>query len=173
LAFVALRSAQPSTYFAWQPFLIPGLEWGVFEPTARSVELVPVLSNFAPSESQITERLRWVASYTDDEHWCAQQAAELGLERLQLTRINSPHYPWDLIISGEVELLRDPRVVSLVRQAMAYKRAQGLRIRSGHDLITVASGRPLYGQVNHREIDSDAVIRPLLLDRLEAAGHGL
>lgn len=171
LAFTCLRVHDPARAFAWQPFLIPGLEWGVFDSQSAAA-LVPTLCDRTPSEGQVTERLVQVAAYTDDAHWCAAHERLLGLKEVRLAKVNNELYPLEVEIVGARGVLADPRVVTLAREALAYKRAPGLRIRAAGDLLTLSVGKPLYGYVGDKPVASIRSVRTETITHLETLGAG-
>lgn len=173
LAYVALRVATPATFFDWQPFLVAGLAWGAIAATSRSAELVASVSPMRPEPAEIQKRLEQVATYIDDEHWCARLAATLGFGRITLTASGNKFYPVGVEAAGLDELLTDPRIVTLAREVLIYRREPGLRMTAGSDVLAIAIARPLYGRVGGREIDT---LEPITLDKLsdlESAGHCL
>ena len=173
LTFIALRVAPSGEFFDWQPFLVPGLDAGVFAADDRSAELVARASNLRPSARAIDARLRLAASYTDDEHWSARRAADLGVERVVLRRVKNDRYPIELDVRGAGPVLTDPRFVTLVREALTYARNAGLRLRAGPDLVTVRLAEPMYGIVEGLDVESPVRVTLEALTELEIAGHGL
>lgn len=173
LIYLALRNAAPATFFDWQPFLVPGLDWGVVVATPASAGLVASASTLNPSAAQIQKRLDQIARYIDDEHWCARRADELGLQRITLSPSDNPFYPLRVQAAGAGHLLTDPRIATLVREVLAYRRETGLRLTSGNDVLAIAVGLPMYGRVGGREIATNDPITIEALSELEAAGHAL
>jgi hypothetical protein len=171
LAYLALRSEQPASFFDWQPFLTPGLEWNVYAPDDRSSELVGNASALRPTAAQIQERLVAVSSYIDDEHWCQRRAEQLGFADVRISRSGNPLYPVDLQVKGANGLLEDPRLVSLVRDALAYRSEQGIRLRAGSDILTLSLGRPMYGLVGGADVETLDRVDSDSLGQLEASGH--
>ena len=172
LTYAAVRSASKDEYFDWQPYVVPGMAWGVFRGDALAVELVPALCDLYPSAELIDDRIEEIVGHDDDEHWCARQAAKLGFTLVQVTKSGNPFYPFDLDVAGVTGTFTDPRLVSIVREALVYKRGKGLRLRSGADVLTIATGRPMYGRIGERQVDTLEPITLAGLDRLEAEGSG-
>lgn len=171
LAFVALRKATPTAFFDWQPFLTPALQWGVVSADQRSSDLVASIVGAGSDPGRINERLRYVSSYEDDAHWGERRARQLGLDEVRIGKSGNPLYPVELVVDGEVTVLNDPRLVSLVRDALAYRREQGIRLRVGNDLLTIALGQPVYGRVGGAQIESGRSLDAGELEELEAEGH--
>jgi hypothetical protein len=121
---------------------------------------------------QIRARLDYVAEYTDDDHWCARMAKELGFETVRLQAVNHPDYPLQLEVEGSPDLLSDPRLVVLVREAMAYQKAPGFRLSTGDDLLTLSIGDPVYARVAGLVYASIESARPETVGALESRGHG-
>jgi hypothetical protein len=172
IAYRSLYRAKPETFFAWQPFLLPALEWGVMEPDERAAALAEEwLGGIVTAESMGTA-LHTAATYIDDEHWCAQAATEWGLRSIELKRSGNPHVPWDLIVAGASSLLHDPRLVGLVGAALAYRHTSAIRARLDGDLLVVAIGRTIIGHAGDKGFESELPLFREDLDELISAGAG-
>jgi hypothetical protein len=171
LAFVAIRQAKPTTFFDWQPFLTPALQWGVLSADERSSELVTSILGTRSDPGRITERLRFVSAYEDDAHWGERRAQQLGLDEVRIGMSGHPLYPVELVVDSEVPVLNDPRLVSLVRDALAYRRELGIRLRVGDDILTLALGQPVYGRIGGVQIESARSLDADWLEEIEASGH--
>jgi hypothetical protein len=101
LAYCVLRNAKAEVFFAWQPFLVPALKWGVIEVADGCAELASACLGLTVSDEQIGARLEHVANYIDDEHWCVQAVATWGFGSVALRPSGNPNVPLDLIVSEE------------------------------------------------------------------------
>jgi hypothetical protein len=175
LVYCALR---PSTewwdhLFEWQPALVAGLELGIFAVSRRSAEVVRRLIDRSVSEHEIGKRLEWAATYTDDEHWAAKQEKDLGFAHVRLTKVGvSPRFGITLEVSGEDASLDDSRLVSLVRQALAYRKTDGAILEVGEQTrLSVKLGEPVRARTG-QEIFSTAT-EVDLDDLAELERHGV
>lgn len=173
LTYLALYDAPPAAAFGWQPFLVPGLELGVLLANERSEEVIASASHRRPAAGEIQERLDQFARYTDDAHWCARKAEELGFRGIRLARSGNDLYPIGVTAEGAGHVLTDPRLVSLIREVLTYRRELGLRLTAGGDVLAIAVGKPMYGLVGGDEVASSEPVTVLGLSDLEAAGHAL
>lgn len=127
----------------------------------------------ASDPDRITERLRYVSAYEDDAHWGERRAQQLGLDEVRIGMSGHPLYPVELVVDSQVHVLNDPRLVSLVREAMAYRREQGIRLRVGDDILTLALGQPVYGRIGGVQIESVRSLDADWLEEIEASGTRL
>jgi hypothetical protein len=172
LAYDAMRTAKPATYFEWQPFLVPALAWGVIEPDDRTVEFLRDGLRLRATLDDVERVLRRAADYIDDDRWCSQVAASLGFDRLAIRKSGNPHFPSEIVLQDDVSLSRDPRVPTLVRLALGYARTP-FRVRAGLDIVAITPGRMVAGSLDGEDADSIEVLSPEVLDHLEREGLGL
>jgi hypothetical protein len=173
LAYLALRNSSATSFFDWQPALVPGLDWGVLQAGAGSAELIASTSQLRPTAPEIQGRLEMVAHYIDDEHWCARAAGELGFERITLSPSGNKFYPVGVQAAGAGQLLTDPRLTTLVREVLTYRREPGLRLTTAGDVLAIAIGQPMYGHIDGRDIATTDLVSLTVLSELEAAGRAL
>ena len=151
LAYCALRpNAKWREYlFDWQPALVAGFDLGVFDATGQSCAVVVRLINQEVSVDDIHARLRWATTYIDDEHWTAKQERDLGLGHVRLTKHTvSPRFGITLHVSGDGASLDDSRLLSLVRQALAYRKPDGAIIELEPETrLSVKLGDPVWARV--------------------------
>jgi hypothetical protein len=172
LAYCALRGALPDVFFAWQPFLVPALEWGVIEVGDGCSQLVSACLGLDVRNEQIRSRIDEVAHYIDDEHWCANAAKTWELDSVQLKPSGNPYVPRDVIVPDAAHWLRDPRFVGLAAAAMAYSKDPRIRLRVGTDMLILSPGSALIGRVGGLTVESGRLLTPDLLAELEAHGVG-
>lgn len=174
LIYCALR---PSTnwqdyLFEWQPALVNGLELGVFEVSKKSCSVVQRLIDKKVSENEIRDRLEWATTYIDDEHWAAKQERDLGFERVRLTRKGfNPRFGITLEVFGDGASLDAPQLVSLVRQALAYRRTDGAIVELGEKTrLVISLGRPALAVADGEHLSSHASLDLEDLANLERQG---
>jgi hypothetical protein len=136
LVYCGLRpSAKWRDYvFEWQPALVDGLELGIFDVSARSCDVVERVIAKPIREDEICDRLRWAAAYIDDERWAERQEHDLGFDHVRLTKLGvSRRFGVTLEVSGDGVSLDDARLVSLVRQALSYRKTDGAIVELGDE----------------------------------------
>lgn len=152
LVYSALRpAAKWADYlFEWQPALVAGLKLGVFDAKPESCDVVERLTGIRPSVEEVDNRLQWASAYTDDEHWAQRQQRDLGFQRVRLTHLSvSPRFGVTLEVSGGAASLNEAGLVSLVRQALTYRRTDGAIIKLGDQIrLSVKLGEPVWARVN-------------------------
>lgn len=140
-----------SEVYEWQAPLRAAIAQGVVAVGPITVDLVPylpmnigrsggMLSRPVDAEEVVEHQLR-LAAHIDDAHWCRLQATELGLPKVELARtqgIAADTYPFTIRVDGVMNLVVDPRVVSLVRRTVAYKQTSGVIIEA----TAVGGGKP-------------------------------
>ena len=150
LAYAALVNARPERFFEWQLFLVPALHWRVIEAGAGTTELVGALTSLRPSADVVAARLRFVAGYMDDEHWARQIQATLGFATIKRLEVAQPAFDAQIELEQGIDLLHDPRVVMLAREALRYRGPKGVRIKSGTDVLVIAAHGPAAASVADR-----------------------
>jgi hypothetical protein len=174
LAYCALRpTANWRDYlFEWQPALVVGLEFGVFDATPGSCDVIERLIGQHPSVGEVHNRLDWAATYIDDEHWAQRQQRDLGFQRVRLTHLSvSPRFGVTLEVSGGGASLNDAALVSLVRQALAYRRTDGAIVKLGDQIrLSVKIGEPVWARVNEETLCTPEAIDLDGLAELERHG---
>jgi hypothetical protein len=61
-------------------------------------------------------------------------------------------------VQGSGAVLRDPRLVTLVREALSYARDEGLRLWVDNDLLTVRVGDFVYSAIKGASPESDRLV---------------
>lgn len=174
LVYSALRPAAKwrDYLFEWQPALVAGLRLGVFETMPESCNVIERLIGTHPSVDEVQDQLKWAATYTDDEHWARRQQRDLGFQRVRLTHLNvSPRFGVTLEVSGGDASLNDAALVSLVRQALAYRGTDGAIVKLGdHIRLSVKIGEPVWARVNEETLCTQDAIDLDGLAELERHG---
>jgi hypothetical protein len=180
LAIAALSMGKPEDFFAWQPFLIPGLEWRLFEADGETPGQVAALLGSPMTPEAVDVRLRFVARYTDDHHWATRLGEELGFSELVMLRLPRgavdvrPAYEVEVRLRADVDLLHDPRVTMVARETLDYTHASGVRIRAGaRGIATFAYGYPTYLRAEGRTLESTSPMGRHELLEIERLGKGL
>jgi hypothetical protein len=156
LVYCALRpSAKWRDYlFEWQPALVAGVNLGVFDVGPKSCDVVERLIDKRVHEDEIRDRIKWAAAYIDDERWAARQERDLGFDSVRLTKLDfSRRFGVTLEVSGGEATLDDSQLVSLVRQALAYRKTDGAIVELGAKTrLSVKLGEPVWVRVDEQEL---------------------
>jgi hypothetical protein len=171
LCYCVLRNAADwrEIVFRIQPFLKGALEYGVVEVGEESPALVKRLVGEQRRVGAIIERLRFASTYTDNAHWCLQQERDLGFGSVRLSdERGAPKYPIRLEVDGAT--LGDAAVVSLVRQALDYRKARGVAIKLPDARLSVYLGERVYASRNGVAYASRELVDAERLISLERRG---
>ena len=156
LVYCALRpTAKWRDYlFEWQPALVAGLHFGVFDVRPESCDVIERLIGQRPSVGEVHNRLDWAATYIDIEHWAQRQQRDLGFQHVRLTHLRvSRRFGVTLEVSGGDASFNDAALVSLVRQALAYRRTDGAIIKLGEQIrLSVKIGEPVWARVSEETL---------------------
>lgn len=157
--------------FRLQPFLKTALTLGVIEVGEETPALAKRLVGEHRSEAAISDRLRFASTYTDNPHWCQQQEDELGFRDVRLSdEPGAPKYAIRLEVDGAT--FADAALVSLVRQALDYRKAQGVAIKLPDTRLSVYLGDPVYAMRNGVTYASREPVDADRLQSLERRGIG-
>jgi hypothetical protein len=156
LVYCALRpSAKWRDYvFEWQPALVAGVDLGVFDVSPQSCDVVERLIDKRVDEGEIRDRLQWATAYIDDERWAARQEQDLGFDHVRLTKLDfNRRFGVTLEVSGDEATLDDSQLVSLVRQALAYRKTDGAIVELGAKTrLSVKLGEPVWVRVGEQTL---------------------
>jgi hypothetical protein len=144
LVFMSLdpRSTWQSRVYEWQPTVVAALENGVVhggEVAVRRLDRLrgpgsPVDERPRSLEPRdVDDHLERLALHTDDRHWSRMLAEDLGFAKLELLRTGgepAKRFPWTVRVEGVHDLFADPRIVSVARQALTYKKVSGLIVEA-------------------------------------------
>ena len=155
--------------FELQPALVTAIELGVMEVGERSESIVRRLVQEEATPAEIEERLIRASEYIDDEHWCRKQERDLGLERVTLTK-ESFNRRFGITLSIDGSGLDDPRIVSLVRQALVYRHVDGAVVELGPTRLSVHLDDYAFAKANGLVYQSRERITHDLLLALERQG---
>jgi len=175
LCYAVLREQADwgASVFTFQPFLVTGLELDVFSVNDSVPDLVKRLVGEVVEASTIDARLRWAATYLDDPHWCRKQEQDLNIPHVGLTHDGFNHR-FGITLAVDGSSLDDPRLVSLARQALAYRRVEGAVIDVGTARISVHLGDPVFALVKgaDEELTTRDSVDAQRLAELEQRGIG-
>jgi HKD family nuclease len=175
LVYAALRPSGPwgEHVFDWQWFLVPGLDLGVIAVGPETPGLVYTFVESTMSEQEVEERLNWAANYIDDRQWCIVMQRELGLQKVELTAEKvSSLYGVTLTATGIADPLADPRLVTLVRAALEYRRRSGAIVTLPAGRISVRLDDHVYARFGREMYESRQPVTRALIERLETNGAG-
>jgi hypothetical protein len=129
--------------FEWQPFIRAAIENGVIWSGEQTVEALMAMANIGdadgtsppsmPSAKQIDDHLEQLATFINDSQWCRVQEEELGFSSVEIYPLQGSqarHWPYLIKVAGVARLRVEPRIVSLVNQAFAYKGVPGVIIEA-------------------------------------------
>jgi hypothetical protein len=174
LVYSALRpiSSWSDYLFDWQPALIAGLGFGVFDVLAETCGVIERLTGARPNVDEVQSLLEWAATYTDDDHWAQRQQRDLGFQHVRLTHRRFSHgFGVTLAVSGGNASLNDAAIVSLVRQALAYRRTSGAIVELGEQIrLSVKLGEPVWARIDEETLRTPDVIDLDGLAKLERTG---
>ena len=140
--------------------------------TPASCDVIERLIEKHPSADEVHNRLQWAAAYIDDEHWAQRQESKLGFQHVRLTHLSvSQRSGVTLDVSGGDASLDDAALVSLVRQALAYRKTDGAIVKLGEQIrLSVKIGEPIWARVNEETQCIPNAIDPTLWRELERHG---
>jgi hypothetical protein len=157
--------------FGLQPFLKSALGVGVIAVGEETPALVRRLVGEQRSSAAINERLGFASTYTDNPHWCQQQERELRFARVRLSEERgAPKYAIRLEVEGAT--IADTALVSLVRQALDYRKARGVAIKLPDARLSVCLGDPVYAIAHGNNYASSEPLDAGRLLKLERRGIG-
>jgi hypothetical protein len=155
--------------FRLQPFLKTALDLGVVEVGEETPALVKRFIDEQRSAAAISERLSFARTYTDNAHWCLQQERDLGFTQVRLSdERGAPKYSIRLEVEGAT--IADGTLVSLVRQALDYRKARGVAIKLPDARLSVYLGDPVYAIRNGVTYTSREPVDAERLMKLERRG---
>lgn len=167
MAFCALTQPKWREFvYEWQYFMKLGLEEDVFAAGDLAMAFVEAETHESTTSESILELLAGRATYVDDETWGRQIAETMGLSRVRLSpAIGFNDVDLMLEIEGVPEPDSDPRLVSLARRALEFKRSGNVLISAADQRYLLRLGEKAVMRVNRVTRTS---IEPIDLDRLYA-----
>jgi hypothetical protein len=160
--------------FEWQPFLVRAVELGLVRDDETAAAAASLIVGAAVKPTDVGNCLLAAATYIDDQQWQESTAHELNLAHMEFTNERvSRDYGVMLRVSGVADPLHDPRLVTLVRKTLAYRKARGIIISLPEGRLSVQIGGHLYAKLDGIRYES---VEPITLDDLsllEWNGAGL
>ncbi len=167
------QSSAREQVFTWQPFVVPGREWGVFAGDEAAARLAGVFVGKAVPVEDVANRLEWAACYIDDPHWCLAVQRELGLRKVSI-RADQQHPLYDITIEvqGVADSLGDARLVALMQRALDYRHGRGIVLRLPDGRLSVHLGDLAYARFGPRDFAAKEPITRERLAEMQAKGAG-
>lgn len=137
--------------FEWQAWLRPCLEKGIVVPTDEAAQLVSRIAGEEVAPQDIGDRLEWARDYIDDARWCLKMEQLCGLADVRFSR-ESFAFELVLEVEAEMELVDAPGVVRLIRNALDFRRADGIVIMSGPERVAVRLGERGTARLRNLEV---------------------
>lgn len=171
LAYLGLRpkSEWEGSIFEWQAWLTPCLEDGVIEPTPRAARLAARILGDELTSNELSERLSWARNYIDDPRWCKEMQRLCGIKDVRFS--NQP-FRYELVLEvAEQDLVDQPGIVRLIRNALDFRRADGIVIMAGPERIAVRLGEKAYIRTKNGDMEeTDGPVTEASLGELEEQG---
>lgn len=128
LAFVALSvTGWHAEIYDWQPTLVRGVDLGVILPGELGVLVAAHLANHAIDKKTIDDVLTNRLSWIDEPTWCKRLATELALQSIRLEPFSNPRVPLLARLVGVSEFLYDPRILTVARRAIDFKKVKAVQ----------------------------------------------
>ena len=156
LAYYVLRSSAPwhDSVFEWQAFLKPGLSLGLIRPDEDATVWVEELTAEQVPADDVAGRITWATEYMDDARWSELAQRQLGFSAVTFTQATvHGRFGVTIEVAGEVpDPLGDPRLVTLVRRVLAYRKVRGTVVffaEAPDDRLSVNLGSSAVARVEH------------------------
>jgi len=153
LAYLGLRAKSDweDIIFEWQAWLIPCLEEGAIGATPTAARLASRIVGETVSTEVLEERLSWARNYIDDPRWCKKMEKLCGIRQI---RFSHQPFKYELVLEVEEEDLVDhPGIVRLIRNALDFRRADGMVVMAGPERIAVRLGEQAFVRTKDRETE--------------------
>ena len=175
LAYLGLRpkSDWEGNIFEWQAWLTPCLEDGVIELTHKAARLAARILGEELTDLELAERLNWARDYIDDPRWCKQMQRLCGIKSVQFSNQSFKNHELVLEVD-EQDLVDQHGIVRLIRNALNFRRADGIVIMAGPERIAVRLGEEAYIRTKEGDMEeTDGPVTEALLGELEEQGLAL
>jgi hypothetical protein len=171
LVYVALTApGWGADIYNWQPTLARAIELGVVLPGPLSESTVRHATGESASVQSIDELLAQRVSWADDSTWCERLADELGLGHLRLARFNPPRVPVVVVVTGDVNALKDTRLLTVARRALKFKEVGAIAVSAGDDRFVFEPDAPARARVDGRGYTTDGPVTVSRLLEIEQQG---
>ena len=175
LAYLGLHplATWEENIFEWQAWLRPCLEEGIVVATNEAAHLVSRIAGEQVTAEEIHDRLYWARDYIDDARWCLKMEQLCGLREVRFSR---EKFAFELVLEVEAErkLVDEPGVVRLMRNALDFRRADGIVIMSGRERVAVRLGELGTARLRNLEVlDTRQPVTEAMLALLEERGLSL
>jgi hypothetical protein len=169
--------------FVWQPFLIAAKALGVIAVGSETANFVASLlaatpsglsTRVSPTAHEISKQLTWAETYINDQRWCSVLAQELGFKSIEFAHEQvSPAFDAVLKVDADIRPLSDPRLVTLIRKAIEYRRVSGIIFLLPQGRISVQLNGYVFARIEGGEYESTPRITFDQLAALERSGRSL
>lgn len=153
LAYLCVRpkSKWEDNIFEWQAWLRPCLEEGILVAAMEAAQLASRVGGEQVSVRDLGERLQWARDYIDDPRWCLKMKRTCGLGVVRFSREKFA-YELALEVEAQHDLVDEPGVVRLIRNALDFRRADGIVIMSGPERVSVRLGEQCFARLRGGEM---------------------
>lgn len=175
LAFCALeRAGWQAFIYEWQPFLVRGIEQGLFVGGDLACAFVAAVGVESVTKTHIEDLLLQRAGYLDDETWGQRTAAEMNLTSIRLMR-NAGYRNVDLVVAvdGMHDPANNPKTIVLARRAMALKKSDHVLIEAGDERYLLRLGASARARIGDHTHTSTEPVEQERLDAVEQQGGTL
>ena len=122
--------------------------------------------------ASMQERIRWAATFMDDEEWCRRAASDLDLESLSFSKVAYGPIPQGLEVKGDSARLENPALVPLVKRVLAYKKVDSVVLVLESVRLALHLYKPINARVDGGILTSQQTLSEELIEDLESAGAG-
>ena len=152
LCWLALRpgAKRRERVVSWQPYLQAAFDKNLIDVDDDTVEFLRATGH-AVDRDRVETDLLAALDFIDDDLWCAQRAAALGLTELTLTQsLVGQRRLVRLNVKGLEDPLNDPRIPTLIVAACQYRSTDAVTLfGADHDWrIAVSTGDPVAYMAN-------------------------
>lgn len=173
LAYASVRHGRTdllSYLFSWQPAIRDGLEWNVLRADSAAAEVVETLTGSSITADAMNDRLLWASTYINDARWSEIASADTGLRVALTDRGFAGGFGATLDVGPGIDLLRDHRVVEIIRRALAYRQTSGCIVESGQDRLSIRLGQVPAALINGQMRDAEDRVALVQLEEMAATG---
>jgi hypothetical protein len=167
MAFIALVTPGWARFiYDWQPFLVRGIEAGIFVGGDLSRALVEAIADVTTPVTEIEDVLIARAEYVDEEEWGKRIAKELGLASVRLVKsAGFKNVSLVVDVTGSTDPANDPRTIQLARLAMSFKKSDHVMVQAKGERFLLRLGAVARARVGN---ETHVSIEPIQKARLDA-----
>lgn len=176
LCWLAIRPGKDhrERIVAWQPALRALYDRGLFDDNETVAEYLCMVTGRVVPAKQVGTDLLASLSFIDDELWCQQIAAQLGVGHLELGVLSAGQsVSVRLDIRGIDDPLNDPRLPQLVVATRQYRRTDPVALYAADHgwRVVLATGEPAayLARFGHGEVVDSLPVMAGVIERIAAA----